>query len=423
MISDRIRGIPAGIDSIDGNDLAALMLHPADGRMGLPVLTIDRGGFGRNVKAMQSYVTSNNAQFAPHAKTHMAPALGRSIIAGGAWGISVADVRQAAVMLRGGVRRILLANEVGGIGGARRLANLVARFSDCEVFVFVDSIASVDALVEAFAGISRPIQVLVEVGTVRAGARSSKMAIEIVEHILQTSTIRLAGVSTYEGAISKASLAETFDAVDALLEMLAAVYKHARSRLGPDADLIVSAGGSLYFDKVVAFFAATIAEPKSSLVLRSGTLLFGDHGTYAQSLKDIDLRSGFSIDGALTSMRESFVPVLSLWAEVLSQPEPDLAICGLGMRDVAHDQGLPIALDVYRDGEKRSADLDVSRLKPLRLNDQHCYLQIYRGADIRVGDVIRFGIKHPCTTLQLHRFVFSLDEGSRVEGVIETEFG
>ena len=38
----------------------------------------------------------------------------------------------------------------------------------------------------------------------------------------------------------------------------------------------------------------------------------------------------------------SFRPALRLWAEVLSVQSPELVICGVGLRDVSHDQGLPV---------------------------------------------------------------------------------
>ncbi|TIO91714.1 MAG: amino acid deaminase, partial [Mesorhizobium sp.] len=90
---------------------------------------------------------------------------------------------------------------------------------------------------------------------------------------------------------------------------------------------------------------------KATLVLRSGAIFFHDHGVYDRSLGAVDSRSGFELGGATASARNSFRPVLRVWAEVLSRPEPDLVICGMGMRDVSFDQGFPKPLRVYRSGE------------------------------------------------------------------------
>ena len=80
----------------------------------------------------------------PHGKTPMAPDLARSLVEAGAWGTTVADVRQAAVMLRAGLTRLILGNEVGGAGGAARLATLAAAFPKAEIYAFVDSAAAAD---------------------------------------------------------------------------------------------------------------------------------------------------------------------------------------------------------------------------------------------------------------------------------------
>jgi hypothetical protein len=81
-----------------------------------------------------------------------------------------------------------------------------------------------------------------------------------------------------------------------------------------------------------------------------------------------------------------------VWAEVLSRPEPGVAICGMGLRDVAMDQGLPRPLAVYRNGH-RLGEL------PGRLNDQHGFLATAPGPDLEIGDVVEFGVSHPCTCL------------------------
>ena len=122
------------------------------------------------------------------------------------------------------------------------------------------------------------------------------------------------------------------------------------------------------------------------------------------------------------SMAELFTPVLRVWAEVLSCPEPGIAVCGMGMRDVGDDQGLPVPLRHYRDGVPISEG-GMPDLKVLRLNDQHAFLAVGADADARVGDVVEFGISHPCTTLQLYRFIFATDPSGRVTRAIPTAFG
>ncbi|TIT02776.1 MAG: amino acid deaminase, partial [Mesorhizobium sp.] len=148
--------------------------HPADGRMSLPVLTLDEEAFIANRDLFLRYAREQGAMIAPHAKTPMAPDLARSLVEAGAWGTTVADIRQAAVMLRAGLTRQIIANEVGGSGGANRLAALAGAWPSAELFVFADSVAAVNALAGAWRANATlpPLRVLVELGAGRAGART-----------------------------------------------------------------------------------------------------------------------------------------------------------------------------------------------------------------------------------------------------------
>ena len=153
--------------------------------------------------------------------------------------------------------------------------------------------------------------------------------------------------------------------------------------------------------------------------MRSGAIFFHDHGVYERGLAALDGRSGFELSGENISASRSFKPVLRIWAEVLSRPEPDLAICGMGLRDVAIDQGLPRPLALYREGRRIGA-LDEAAVA--RLNDQHAFVTT-GGGDLRIGDVIEFGLSHPCTCLDRHALVYGLDVDGTVIGAFATSFG
>jgi D-serine dehydratase len=125
LLDDRIRGVPPGEGPFPAAEVGKRNWRPTDGSMALPVLTLDEAAFLHNRDLMLAYVRSAGIEIAPHAKTPMAPDLARLILDAGAWGATVADIRQAAVMLKGRVTRLIVANEVGGAGGARRLASLM----------------------------------------------------------------------------------------------------------------------------------------------------------------------------------------------------------------------------------------------------------------------------------------------------------
>lgn len=108
-----LRGFPTGGSASDATDGSH---HPADGAMQLPMITLDGPGFDANTRLMMTHVAAVGAKLAPHAKTPMSPQLAQRLLDAGAWGTTVADIRQAAVLLESGMDRLILANGIGGAG-------------------------------------------------------------------------------------------------------------------------------------------------------------------------------------------------------------------------------------------------------------------------------------------------------------------
>jgi D-serine dehydratase len=115
------------------------------------------------------------------------------------------------------------------------------------------------------------------------------------------------------------------------------------------------------------------------------------------------------------------MPALRLWAEVLSAPESDLLICGLGMRDAASDQGVPMPLKIWRDGKEAGT---ADHLVIEKFNDQHAFVRPKaNGLLPAIGDVIEFGLSHPCTNIDRHGLIWGLDADHKVRCVLPTAFG
>ncbi len=425
LVDDRIRGFPPGHAPLALDAIGRQGWKPFDGNMALPLISLDRQAFAANVDLMMAYVKGQGVEIAPHAKTPMSTAISGALIAAGAWGTTVADIRQAAVLLKAGQRRLLLANEIGGLAAARRLAALLAGYPTAEIHVFVDSLPLAEALRTAWQERSDlpPLGLLVEFGAGRAGARSVEAAGEILDAILaaETPNFRLTGIAAYEGAAATADVDETLSRIDGLMQLTADFLPKVRARIGSERPLLVTAGGSVFFDRVVAGLSAAVkADPDCRLVLRCGAIFFHDHGIYERGLAGLDARGGFRIGGEAASASEGFRPALRVWAEVLSRPEPGLAICGMGLRDVAIDQGLPQPLALYRNGARLG---DFTGAEVLRLNDQHAFVTLPGASDVAVGDVVEFGISHPCTCLDRHAILYGLDPDHTVTAAYLTSFG
>jgi D-serine dehydratase len=415
------RGVPT-VESVAAEAVGARKWSPAHGDLGLPALTLDEAAFANNRDLFLRYAASVKALVAPHAKTPMSPELSASLRQAGAWGASVANVQQAAVLLASGERRLILANEVGGLAAGRRLGALLAAYPDADILVFADSPAAVAAYAEAArAGKRTALPVLVEVGAGRAGARDAATIDAVIKAVIAADGLVLGGVATYEGSAAVPDPDATARAIAELMTRTADAFARVRAA-APGQHLILSAGGSLHFDRVVAALGPLLARDGNAvLMLRSGAIFYSDHGIYDKGLAALDARGGFVIDGVPVSAQKGFRPALTLWAEVLSRPEPELAILGFGMRDVSFDQGLPVALKVYRDGVEQKGFAD--GLVVARLNDQHAFLTVPAASRLAVGDILAFGISHPCTCFDRWRVVFGLGSDGTVTRALTTHFG
>ncbi|MBB2200736.1 alanine racemase [Gluconacetobacter tumulisoli] len=422
-LDETVRGVPPGSGTLALQDVPAQGWRPASGDMTLPVLTLDLPAFAGNAAAMLAFARQAGVAIAPHAKTPMIPELAAMLMAGGAWGMTVANLRQALVMLRAGIDRLIFANELGGPSAARHLARVLRAYPDAQILFFADSPAIVRSLAAAarMAG-RRHLPVLVEMGAARAGARTLAQGDAVMAAILaEGQWLRLAGVGTYEGTISGDGPADTISRITTLLSLTAKMFTRIR-RAEPDIPLTLTAGGSVYYDQVLAQLAPiAAADGNATLILRSGAAFFQDHGPYEQALHAVAARKA-QLPGQIFPDLAALRPALRLWAEVLSRPEEGVAICGFGLRDASNDAGLPRPLAAYRDGGP-VADFDPSYAMVTKLNDQHAFLCGSAADGLQVGDCVEFGIAHPCTCLDRWRILFALDADGVVTAAYQTEFG
>ncbi|TJV07505.1 MAG: amino acid deaminase, partial [Mesorhizobium sp.] len=94
----------------------------------------------------------------------------------------------------------------------------------------------------------------------RAGARTTGEAEAIADAVdAAGGRLLIAGVATYEGAAAQPDPGRTEEAISALLAMTADMFLRLRARGGGDVPLIVTAGGSVLFDKVVAALSPAVS--------------------------------------------------------------------------------------------------------------------------------------------------------------------
>ncbi|GIF13255.1 alanine racemase [Actinoplanes teichomyceticus] len=360
-----------------------------------PLLVVRGSAVEANIATMAAYCRRHGFDFAPHAKTTMAPGLLDAQLRAGAWGMTVATPNQALVLRRLGVRRVLIANQVLDATALRWLAGETA--AGWEVYFQVDSVAGVRS-----AGAAGRARVLVELGHPggRTGVRTVDELLEVARAAAATPGVEPVGITGYEGQIPDRA------EVDAYLDRLAEGF-HRLSAAGllPE-DPIVSAGGSAWFDRVADRLGGLAA--RARLILRSGASVTHDDGFYRERTPFVRMPE----EGPLAA-------ALEIWAQVLSAPEPGLALAGMGKRDAPFDEGLPVPLEIRRaDGRTAPA----AGLRVTRLNDHHAYLAVAPEATIAPGDLVRFGISHPCTAFDKWRDIPVVDDDRRVVDVLHTYF-
>lgn len=381
----------------------------------LPAMVMKASCLQNNLRVMAAYVRERGCFLAPHGKTTMAPGLFRRQLEHGAWGITVGNVTQARVALTAAPERILIANEVVGPADIAQLADWAQRAGP-EIRCLVDSVTGVRLLDEglAAAGVPARVPVLLEIGVAggRTGVRNRAEARAVAAAVSASEHVALTGVEGYEGGIGSDREPGTLARVDRYLEEVRDVTLElaAAGAFSDHWNVVLTAGGSKYFDRVAAVFAAAALpmDPRPDVVIRAGAYISHDHGFYAR-VSPLAQGSG---PGRL-------LPALEVWGDVLSVPESSLAVVGLGKRDVPYDLDMPIPLHVA--GRSGAVGPAPAGLAVTALDDQHCYLAM-AAERLQVGDRLGFGISHPCTAFDKWREVAIVDEDYNVVDAVSTYF-
>lgn len=422
LIDARTKGAPHAAGPLRLSEVGAQAWRLLAEDLPLPLAVLRESALSANGRWMRDFVARSGAKLAPHGKTTMSPQLFARQMADGAWGLTVATAQQMRVAVDAGVRRIVLANEV--VGPQEIAAVLAAMRAEpgLEVFVLADSPAGVRRLADAAsaAGVGRPLNVLVEIGYAggRAGCRTTGAALEVARAVAAAAPhLALAGVEAFEGLNQTLPTEEGAEKVAALLADVVAAARAMDDDGLFGAHVMLSAGGSAYYDMVVeAFGAAQLSRPVE-IVLRSGCYLTHDAGLYERSFREVLQRSA-----PARSIPGGFENAIEVWAYVLSVPEPGRAILGAGRRDFGHDAGPPRPLKRYRPGRDAAPAAADPGWQIAAINDQHAHMTFAAADDVAVGDMVALGVVHPCSTFDKWRVMFVVDDDYRVADAIQTCF-
>jgi len=394
----------------------------------LPVAVLKASALQHNLGWMRAFCERHGVLLAPHGKTTMSPHLFAAQIENGAWGITLATIPQVQVAVRFGVRRVILANELVAPADIRAVLHLMQEDANFEFFALVDSLQGVERLaraVQAF-GLARPLPLLVELGMKgkRAGCRDPEEVMAVARAVAAAPGLQLAGIEGYEGLVVTDNRAADVEVVNGFLQRMGEMLQAAAAEgLFGGEQVIISAGGSAYFDRVAREFAGLAVQGKKVLpILRSGCYVTNDHGYYGGLTSELASREGKAAGDGLR-------PALEIWTTVLSRPESNLAILAMGKRDASHDLGLPLPIAAHRPGADGAEAAGQALALPKgavidKMNDQHAYLRWPEGekVDLQVGDLVGCGISHPCTTFDKWPLMLLVDDTYNVLQAINTFF-
>lgn len=411
-VDHRFKGLPPDADGLTVGELAAQRRNLFTGGFTTPVLALSAERLEHNLALMETYSERHGLSFAPHGKTSMAPQLFWRQIERGAWGITLAVPHQVRVARGCGIERIFLANEVVDPAALRWIARELAADPAFRFMCYVDSVRGVELMDAALRGhTSRPVEVVVELGAgggARTGARAEGECAAVADAVAGVDTLRLVGVAGYEGEVPQADPERVRDWLRRLTS-LAVDFDKAGRFAGLD-EVVVSAGGSAWFDAVADVFGEIpeLSVPVRTL-LRSGAYVSHDVGHYRR----VTPFNRVPEEGTLE-------PAFRLWAQIVSRPTREQAFANAGKRDAAYDLDLPEA-EVVRDAATGRVR-DATGVTVTGLSDQHAWLRTEPGAKLEVGDWVGLGLSHPCTSFDKWQLIPVAEADGTVVDYVRTFF-
>jgi D-serine dehydratase len=411
-----VKGIPPQAGPVTLGAIGGMGWNLLRGDLTMPVAVLSRSALEHNSAWMRAFAERNRLSIAPHGKTTLAPQLFDLQARDGAWAITVSNVQQVALCRAFGFDRVLIANQVIGRAEIDYLLGELDRSPDLELYCLVDSREGVRRLAARASGhpSATRLGLLLEVGITggRTGARTVEAALAVAREV-RIAGLSLRGVEGFEGIL------KTADEVDAFLGFLAetALACQRENLFSGDGPVILSAGGTAYFDRVAVELGQKGFDRSFRVVTRSGCYLTHDSVIYERALRDMRAR-----DSGHVLPPDGPRPALSVWTIVQSRPEPGRAILAMGRRDVGFDAGLPVPLFWFSEGSHGRPIAIADGHSIDALNDQHAYLTCPPTSPLSVGDLVGCGISHPCTTFDKWQVVYVVDDDYTVVDAVKTFF-
>ncbi|MEM6760038.1 MAG: 3-hydroxy-D-aspartate aldolase BhcC [Pseudomonadota bacterium] len=348
-----------------------------------PCLVLDLDALERNIKKMGDYAKAHCMRHRVHGKMHKSVDVAQmQVDLGGACGVCCQKVSEAEVFARGGIKDVLVSNQVrdpAKIDRLARMPKLGARTICC-----VDDIDNVADLSEAATRHGTQIECLVEIdcGAGRCGVTTTPAVIEIAKAIDAAPGLKFAGLQAYQGAMQHL---DDYDERQGKTQVAIDMVRDAVDGLkaeGLECDIVGGGGtGSYYFESNSGVYNE----------LQCGSYAFMD-ADYGRILD----KDGKRID------RGEWENAFFILTSVMSHAKADKAIVDAGLKVQSVDSGLPV---IYGRDE----------VQYVKCSDEHGVV-MDEGGVLKVNDKLKLVPGHCDPTANVHDWYVGV-RGGKVEVV------
>jgi 3-hydroxy-D-aspartate aldolase len=354
----------------------------AENEIQTPALVLDLDALERNIRKMGDYARAHGMRHRVHGKMHKSVDVARlQERLGGAVGVCCQKVSEAEVFARGGIKDVLVSNQVrdpAKIDRLARLPKLGARTLCC-----VDDEANVAELSRAATRHDATLECLVEIdcGAGRCGVATTEDVVRIAKAVDAADGLKFAGIQAYQGAMQHMDAYSDRKAkLDVAIGMVSDAVEALKAE-GLECDIVGGGGtGSYHFESNSGVYNE----------LQCGSYAFMD-ADYGRILDE----DGQRID------RSEWENALFLLTTVMSHAKADKAIVDAGLKAQSVDSGLPVIFG--RD--------DVEYVK---CSDEHGVVADPNGV-LKVNDKLRLVPGHCDPTCNVHDWYVGVRNG-----VVET---
>ncbi len=323
-------------------------------KFGTPCAVIDLDIVDRNIAHLQALCDKAKLANRPHIKTHKSSLLALRQIEAGAIGVTCQKLGEAEVMVRAGIKDIMIATN---IIGAAKSGKLAALLRDVSLKICADNPISLNHYAEAGRTAGRPVTVIIEcdTGQKRAGVATPNEAVALSKIVQHDPWLEFGGLMFYPPLNGWPATQKFFNITRAGLNSLSLVPK------------IISTGGTPNLKNLDLLNKATEH--------RSGTSIFNDRMMMAAGFANIE-------DCALT-----------VYTSLVSRAEKTRGILDAGSKTFTPDTG---GLDGF------GLVLEHPKARFHKMAEEHGFIDISRCQNgPSIGDILRVIPNHVCLVVNM----------------------